>query len=86
MPVTQLNTRPKIDYRIPNSRLESIQPFKETVYVDKFVTHNGYKTSVILKKDLISIGCTDFTPEVMYYIVEQYEKNFNKEKKEVVLQ
>lgn len=79
--------RPIIEYRIPNNRVEGTPPdCITTKYSEKFITHNLNKTVVIFTKDLISVGCTDITPEAAKYIWEKYCESFPVKSKEVILQ
>ncbi len=47
--------------------------------------HNGEPTAVIIKHDIIRIGCLSITPEAAKIIMLSYEKNFGENTKEVVL-
>lgn len=41
---------------------------------------------VKMKRDLISVGCTDVTPSVLRELLKTYDLNFKSEDKEVVIQ
>lgn len=49
------------------------------------ICHDGDPCRVVLKKDKISVGCTDITPEALRWVLSAYEKAFS-ESPVVVLQ
>lgn len=53
---------------------------------EQSVLLDGLPTRIVLRKSMISIGCSDVEPEVLTYIQSQYEKKFGKREEEVVLQ
>lgn len=48
--------------------------------------HNNLNCRVVLRKDLVSIGCSDITPEAIRYLLDEYERAFPETAEEVVLQ
>lgn len=61
---------------------------QENLYdiVEQPVQLDGLPARIVLRKSMISIGCSDVEPEVLAYIQSQYEKKFGKREEEVVLQ
>lgn len=49
------------------------------------VKHNGNPCRVILKKNMISIGCSDITPEAAEFIFQKWKDNFGATTTVVVL-
>ena len=38
------------------------------------ILHNGIVCKVLMKKDLICVGCTGVTPEALEYLMNEYKK------------
>lgn len=43
------------------------------LYDDK-ILHDGKIVKVVLRKDLITVGCTDVTPEALRFLLEKYDE------------
>lgn len=50
------------------------------------VKHNGVSCRVVLRKGMISVGCSDVTPEAARFLLDEYEKSFPEPITEIVLQ
>jgi hypothetical protein len=50
------------------------------------VCHDSEPCRVALRAELISVGCSDVTPEVLRHLLERYDELFPKIKNIVVLQ
>lgn len=48
------------------------------------IARNDEDIRVVLQRDKISVGCTDVTPQVLQYLLDEHKKKFND--REVVLQ
>lgn len=67
--------------------------YRPLVSLNNGKVHHGYPgraesgepARVVLKKERISVACTDVTPEALRFILAEYDKAFPSEK-EVVLQ
>lgn len=71
----------------PNAYVATSRP-RITLYEfegSKNINHNGSSCKVIIRKDLISIGCSDITPEAAKYIWETWQKEFKDPNREIVL-
>ena len=65
--------------------LDSLPYSRPLIEVDRgVVMHNGKPTRVVLRKTLVSVGCTDVTLAAIEHILAQHKMSFGE--KEVVLQ
>ena len=48
------------------------------------IVHNGMPCRIVMKRSLISVGCTDITPEAAKRILDEYNKRFGQENEIVV--
>jgi hypothetical protein len=48
-------------------------------YEDREFRHNGIRTRVVLRRNLVSIGCSDVTPEALRQLLKEYERVFGAE-------
>lgn len=44
--------------------------------LDGRITHDGETTRVVLRQNLISVGCTDVTPDVLQKLLDEHAKRF----------
>lgn len=51
---------------------------------DGVITHNEQPCRVVMRRDLISIGCSDVTIEAMRELVKQYEDKFGDDREFVI--
>lgn len=54
-------------------------------YDGKEVLHCGMPCRVVMRKGIVSVGCSDVTIEALRYLLSEYDKHFP-ELKEIVLQ
>lgn len=69
--------------RLP-SNIESKQRPKIMIK-NGVIYHNDELCLVVLKKDVIKIGCSDITPDAAFLIVERWKKEFTVEDREVII-
>jgi hypothetical protein len=50
------------------------------------ITHNGKPCKVVLTPSLISVGCSDVSPEALRGLIEHYDRHFPDHKQVVVIQ
>lgn len=41
-------------------------------------THNGSRVRVVMRRDLISVGCSDITPDALRKLLAVYDEKFPK--------
>ena len=51
---------------------------------DGKVTHDGTVCRVIMRRNLISVACTDVTPEALKKVLSEWEKHFSESEPIVV--
>lgn len=66
-------------------REEIRRPFLD-VNSDHEFTHNGDKCRVVMRRNKISVGCSDISPKALKELVRLYEKSFPADPGEVVIQ
>lgn len=68
----------------PHNNLYSPRPVI-SLGKDGKIKHNDGPCGVILRSKLISVGCSDITPEALKYLMDKYNEHFKNEFAVVVL-
>lgn len=50
------------------------------------ILHDCKPCRVVLRKHKISVGCSDITPQALKFLLDEYNKSFKPEEREVVIE
>lgn len=63
-------------FEIPKRHKIVFLDYKHTLKDDQPIVMDGLPLRIVLRRGMISMGCSDIEPKVLEYIVEKYKQKF----------